>query len=206
MLTRILTAALMSLSLSAFEREDPEASRGSVAIIVDMETPAREVLAAMQSELTSIFHLPGLDLVWRTLDKSTPYETFERLVVMRLRGDCAGYRPPFKFQSKILGFSHASDGVILPFAEVDCDGIRALLASSGRDRIHPATFGRALGRVAAHELFHSLVGTFDHSEDGIGRAAFTPYDLTCEQLQLSDKDLLTLQRALPVRRTASASN
>jgi hypothetical protein len=51
-------------------------------------------------------------------------------------------------------------------------------------------FGRALGRVVAHELIHMISGSAIHSHEGIARSAFSRNDLTTERLALSPTDLL----------------
>ena len=51
-------------------------------------------------------------------------------------------------------------------------------------------FGRAMGRVVAHELIHMISGSTNHGHEGIARSAFSRTDLTGDRLDLSRADLL----------------
>jgi hypothetical protein len=87
---------------------------------------------------------------------------------------------PHRVQPGALGWTHESDGVILPFGAVDCDRIRTFLqadllsfAADQRELI----FGRAVGRVLAHELYHIFTRSRHHSLEGVGKAAYATRDL-----------------------------
>ena len=73
-----------------------------------------------------------------------------------------------------------ADGVILPFAEVDCDGIRGFLRA---ELIHMQTgeregaYGRAIGRVLAHELYHIFANTREHGTSGVAKPAYSVREL-----------------------------
>jgi hypothetical protein len=66
-----------------------------------------------------------------------------------------------------------SDGAILPFSDVDCDRIRSfvrqgLMAKDRDDR--EEAFGRSVGRVLAHDLYHIFANTARHGSWGVGKA------------------------------------
>ncbi len=72
---------------------------------------------------------------------------------------------------------------ILPFSEVDCDGLRVflqrgLLGLRAQDRA--LAYGRAVGRVLAHELYHIFADTKHHGSCGIAKEAFSSQDLLSE--------------------------
>ena len=79
-----------------------------------------------------------------------------------------------------LGWTHLSDGVILPFSDIDCDGIRRFV-QSGLLRVdtrnQEETYGRAVGRVLAHELYHVFANTPHHGTQGVAKAAYTAREL-----------------------------
>ena len=73
-----------------------------------------------------------------------------------------------------------SDGEILPFSDIDCDAIRSFLQ---RDLLRmpevnrDVSYGRAIARVLAHELYHIFVRTTKHAAQGIGKPSFTVQEL-----------------------------
>jgi hypothetical protein len=90
-----------------------------------------------------------------------------------------------------------TDGRVLPFGEVDCQKVikSARSAMWGGDLARSDTFyGRALGRVVAHELVHMLTKTGDHAKNGVQREALSPRDLTGASLVLSHNDLDRLKQ------------
>ena len=44
------------------------------------------------------------------------------------------------------------------------------------------SFGRALARVLAHELYHILLDTEQHAKSGVTKSHLTPHDLIGESL------------------------
>jgi mono/diheme cytochrome c family protein len=130
------------------------------------------------------------------------------LAVVTFRGNCgiANLFTPAT-DSGPLGFTHMSGDAVLPFAEVDCERVRELLR---KDLLHmrtedgEAAFGRALGRVLAHELFHIFVGTKHHGSGGVAESAFTRGELLSDQFQFSTRDFRLLRASLqPARRQNS---
>ena len=57
----------------------------------------------------------------------------------------------------------------------------------------PAVVGRALARVAAHEIYHIVAQTAEHQDKGIAKASFSTNDLTAARFDL-DTWALTLMR------------
>ena len=75
-----------------------------------------------------------------------------------------------------LGWTHISEGAILPFADIDCDGIRSFLQAGllgARADTEKSMYGRAVGRVLAHELYHIFANTQHHGAGGVGKATYT---------------------------------
>ena len=159
-------------------------------------TPPQEVLDAFQSETEAIMEPIGIRLEWRALNSSRAEEVATELAVVTVKGRCdlAGMGLRSKVEGA-LGFTHMSDGQILPFAELSCDKVRnfvqgELLALPGDER-EPA-FGRALGRVLAHELYHIFANTTKHGS-GVTKESYTVHDLMCDDFQFQHKEALVLR-------------
>jgi hypothetical protein len=128
------------------------------------------------------------------------HEEWAELAVLTFQGSCQLL--PFATNTHAdnrLGWTHVSDGRILPFAEIDCDAIRAFilpnlytLPAQTREMV----YGRAIGRVVAHELLHIFAGTAHHSDHGVDQPALTRADLVGNQLIL-DREGLSMLRASP---------
>jgi hypothetical protein len=139
------------------------------------------VRAALQDELEQIMAPIGIHFQWRSLDAARGNEVSVELAVVTFKGRCdAGGLSTRSVSPGALGWTHVSDGNILPFSDVDCDGIRgfiqgALLTVSPEGR--EEAFGRAVGRVVAHELYHIFADTQQHESLGVAKASYTVQDL-----------------------------
>jgi len=135
----------------------------------------------MQAEVERLLVLPFVEVCWLDWEDFRPGHVFDRLVVVKLcsRGeDCAALaRLP---KRRALAVTHITDGVILPFVELNVDWIHWLVAHSGlaaKPFPHAVQVGRALGRVLAHELYHVLAETRMHARKGIAKAELDCHDL-----------------------------
>jgi hypothetical protein len=72
---------------------------------------------------------------------------------------------------------------------------------SGRER---ATFARALGRVAAHEVIHVLLPQRPHDETGLMASSFGPRQLSASALSAHPGILADVRRRAPQRLSANA--
>jgi mono/diheme cytochrome c family protein len=126
------------------------------------------------------------------------------LAVVTFRGQCDAvdlYSSPERQMP--LGITHVTDGVVLPFTDVDCDSIRSFLRKrlAGMDPlVRDAALGRAVGRVLAHELFHIFVGTGHHSSEGVAKPAFTETELLSEQFVFETAEFRILRASLKAAR------
>jgi hypothetical protein len=166
---------------------------GSTALYTEFQhQPSPGVIQAMREETTSLLADEGLHFEWRSLPMSG-HEVWADLAVLTFQGSCEML--PFASNShpdNRLGWTHVSDGKVLPFAEVDCDAVRAFLLSNlytlptaSRELV----YGRAIGRVLAHELLHIFAGTAHHSDYGVDQPALSRADLLCDQLVLNREGL-----------------
>ena len=101
-----------------------------------------------------------------------------------------------------LGETDLISGGVSVFSNVECDEIRTcisgLLGSScARDR--ETAFGRALGRVVAHELYHILGKTTEHARHGISKGLQTSFDLIRDNFQFDRQTLAWLRQRLQIK-------
>jgi hypothetical protein len=148
-----------------------------------------------------------VNLAWRELAESGPQESFDRLVVIRFRGECT---PPLVTalpRSLPLGLTHVSDGHVLPFVEIDCQRVLEAMDLGewpGRFRQLEALTGRALGRVAAHEIHHVLTGSGAHDVEGLMKRSFDRRDLCGKELSFSGESVRRLKISLGTATTQTA--
>ena len=198
----MLTATALALcALTAFGAETVVNRVPQLTVLLSIEEKVSDTaLLELKSELNTIMKDTGRKLNVRLREDSQPNESFEDLVLVKLKGSCTMQRTlPFMDERGPLAWSHSTDGAILPFAEVSCDRIaRSVRAAlwGGELREADRYLGRALGRVLAHELYHILGKTHEHNADGsIAKEA-----LSAKQL-ISDKrigfDVRDLGRMLP---------
>lgn len=164
------------------------------------QEPPAGVVEALHDELGSIMAPMGISFEWRSLDRVRGNELSVELAVLTFKGRCdlAGLNPHNETNPGALGWTHVSDGTILPFSDVDCDRIRAfvqreLLAVRSPDR--EESFGRALGRVVAHELYHIFAHTARHSSCGIGKSAYTVQELLSDDFQFEERESVALRNS-----------
>ena len=141
------------------------------------------VLTAMEHEAESALAPAALHLTWKTKeDRQGDFVVSGPMAIIHMRGQCVA-DPSAAMRTAAgarLGVTHIADGQILPFADVLCDAVRDFVSpdlrgSSVQNR--DDLLGRALGRVLAHELYHILVQTADHGNDGLSRQRQSSADL-----------------------------
>ena len=163
-------------------------------------TPSDGVLEALQDEVESIMAPIGLRFEWRDLAKSAGHEVSAELAVVTFQGKCdiAGLTSHSKFEGA-LGWTHVSDGQILPFTDVNCDRVReftqsGLLGFRGEER--EERYGRALGRVLAHELYHIFANTTRHGS-GVAKESYSMQDLLSDDFVFQARESRMLQANRP---------
>ncbi|MDR3704220.1 MAG: hypothetical protein P4L56_31520 [Candidatus Sulfopaludibacter sp.] len=159
------------------------------------QEPPAGVLQAVREELSSIMAPMGLRFEWHALNAVRGQEVAVELAVITFKGRCdLNHLALHGTHSGPLGWTHISEGAILPFADIDCDGIRSFVQGGllgVRAELREAMFGRALGRVLAHELYHIFANT-QHHGSGVGKAAYTVANLLDENFQFDEKESAAL--------------
>ncbi len=161
------------------------------------QAPPAGVLQALQEEVEAIMAPIGLRFEWRDLGKTGGHEVSAELAVVTFKGRCdaADLTSRSRFEGA-LGWTHVSDGQILPFTDINCDRVRQLTQSGLRvfraeDRA--ANYGRALGRVLAHELYHIFANTTRHGSIGVAKESYNMQDLLADDFQFQAKESRMLQ-------------
>jgi hypothetical protein len=134
----------------------------------------------MKRELQAILGKSNLRLQWRMLEEIEEGEVFERLVVARFKGACVASTYQHQAKPGPLAVTHVSEGTILPFADVYCDRVSAVIQGAIQSESFSRAqtlLGRALGRVLAHELYHIFTRRSRHHVYGVAKSSLTRQDL-----------------------------
>ena len=144
----------------------------------DLDVQARSL---MRAELQRLLEPAGIEVVWKRMADRQAGETFDLVAVTSFTGSCSVGRSVLATQASVsLADTSISDGRILPFFRIDCPKIIGMLGS----QTEPSFLGRALARVAAHEMYHIVAQTAEHQERGVAKASFSIRDLTADRFEL----------------------
>jgi hypothetical protein len=181
-------------------------SHPAVAVFMDFDsTPGDASVAVMKHEAEALLKASGVALNWRMEDPSHGTKPSPGLVVVRFRGRCRveAWPQPGEDDAPVgthtLGFTHVSDGHVVPFSEIECDQIRKALhylAPDSTPSERQRAFGLAMGRVVAHELYHILARTTSHAEEGLAKATQSLRDLvTAPTMDFGPHDSRAIRQA-----------
>lgn len=188
----LLLTATVSMALMA--------QRPTLALV--MEFPGEVSPAAQDQfrlETERLLEGTGVDVLWRTPRQAELQETFHRVVVLKFRDGCAPERTVARGRVSALGKTFVTDGQVLPFVELDCSLVQIDTDTGqcqARSAACAARLGRALARVAAHEIFHALTASGVHDKQGIMKPSFDRRDLCGEELSFSPGAMQRLRRSL----------
>lgn len=161
--------------------------------------PSERVAEDLRAELTRILAPADLSVDWHSLTEPAGSD-FNDLVVLRFHGTCedaphALYTPA----NNHLGETDISEGRVLPFGEVRCDELRRYLAGAG-------SMGRAMARVAAHEIYHMLTGSAAHARTGIARAEHSRAELAAQTFDFAPSETEILRDYATARARAQSGH
>ena len=174
---------------------------GDARLVVSLSAGAGQPGAPvehMKREVDAIMRRAGFQVEWTMRGADRPDAPF--LVVVALDGVCA---PTVAGDEPGAGVSLATtsivDGRVLPFSTVGCAALGRTLgpALAGQPgAIRDFLFGRAMARVVAHELYHVLAGTTEHTHSGIARSCYKTSDLLAESFDFEPAVLARLRPAM----------
>jgi hypothetical protein len=171
----------------------------AITVYTQFENAYSDVsVAVMKREIENIMGPLGLDFTWRSLNAATGSEVSMELVVVTFKGSCRTENLTTRRESQIgaLGWTHMSDGTILPFSDVDCNKISRFIAPDIRSMSaiqREVAYGRAIGRVLAHEFYHVFTNTTHHASWGVAKACYTSRDLVSDHFEFQEGDTTALR-------------
>jgi hypothetical protein len=195
----VFAFAFVEFLLAAFgSAATPHASRPVTLILQFDGDYDEQSVQQMERELSKSMKPAGFSFSYQLRSDYSPAEAVPELIMVRFIGSCRMNSSPGRREDPtVLASTHRSDGRVLPFTEVACDHIRSLIAplldrddKGNADRI----FGRALGRVLAHEIYHVLAGTSRHTGWGVTQARLSGRDLIVEILPMDHGALTRMQQ------------
>lgn len=202
---RPLLLCLLLGVVPGFGKDEPAVATVTLYEKFEQDAP-QGVVVALRTELAELMEPFGMQLEWRSLAAAQGSEVVAELAVITFRGRCdAENLAPQSIVPQALGWTHVSDGMILPFSEVDCDRVREFVQkelATNPETVRKTMLGRALARVLAHELYHVFGQTAHHVSCGVAKAAYTVSDLMADSF-LFEKLELDLFRKLVTRREAT---
>ena len=148
--------------------------------------PRAAVRQAIEDELNAIMLPTAWRFTWSSITDKPSQVSIERVSV-HFRGNCDTVTLPLFFaeRSASLGTTYVSGGQVYPFCRVDCDALLASMApalASMEPAERDLVYGRAAGRVLAHELYHVLANTQQHASSGVAQGSFSLEDLLAYSL------------------------
>ena len=172
--------------------------------------PSAAVVESIREELAAIMSPIGFQLDWMPISSGHVCAATAEVVVVTFKGHCEFAASGAAFHDpSVLGLTHVSDGHIIPFSEVDCDAVRALVQRElmlrrveDRERL----FARAIARVLAHELYHVFAKTPEHGSHGISKAAYGPEELLADKFRFEKEDAIVLRKRKPMPNLENAAN
>ena len=69
-----------------------------------------------------------------------------------------------------------------------------------------ALFGRALGRILSHELYHVLAQTSHHASCGVAKSAFSVADLLADEFEFEKVEPARFHRVVVTKNTSPGSS
>jgi hypothetical protein len=169
------------------------------------QAPPEAVRHALQEEVDAIMTPIGFHFEWRDMADEVGSRVSVELALITFDGRCdtAVAAPPAK-RGGPLGWTHISDGQILPFTGVSCDRVRDMVQPvlvTSRPELRSAIYGRALGRVLAHELYHIFAQTTHHGSCGIAKESYNMWDLVDAHFKFEEKQSRLLRAMRPAQGT-----
>lgn len=187
----------LALALLPVSGAQPGATLAPITLYTQFhQQPPPALLESLQTEVQSIMAPMGLNFQWLSLSTSDGKKVAVELAVINFKGRCdvAGL-VAHDSNPGALGWTHMSDGAILPFADVDCSAVRSFIQRElleTRVESRAQAFGRALGRVLAHELYHIFANTTRHGAQGVGREFYSVHDLLSAGFQFQARESMAL--------------
>lgn len=180
---------------------DAPAEQTLVVFLTADSTIAVPVRTAMQAEVAALMRPASIGVLWRDTATERGGIQASHAIVVQFLGSCAVPQIPQRNGAEALGpkplaTSPMADGSILAFSRIDCRTLNTYLGPSLAQlpaARRPFLYGRAAGRLVAHELYHVLTGSAGHAQTGIAKPAFTRSELLSDHFEFGPDELARLQ-------------
>jgi hypothetical protein len=154
----------------------------------------------MREESSLLMRSAGYQVRWLN-PQERPDVPGTSLIVVELSGTCAPPdRPARPVDAGRLASTVVTDGRILPFISVDCAALQKALGPAldrePRGR-RDFLYGRAVGRVLAHEMYHVESQTREHSRQGVAESAVSAGELVSERFEFAHDAVARLRASVP---------
>jgi hypothetical protein len=196
---------LLSVSTSMGWSESNLPGSSTLEVYLKGDIGPAETLAEMNRELGTLMQRASFRVLWRHANEPSSSGS-AHLIVVELVGACA-FPPrdsPVPLASNFaLASSSVVDGRVLPFSWVDCSALTRFLGPAIlnlADAEQARIYGRSMARLLAHEFYHVLAQTSEHTSTGISKPRFSIADLLADHL---DFGIAALER---FRNPSSVSN
>jgi hypothetical protein len=181
-----LFASSMSIAMAA----TPATGTAAISLRLRSGRVPPAAFGELSKELAGLMSTAGVAARWE--DPTSYRDVNGSTVVVDLEGDCT---IPFHREAvpapdgSPLASTAAADNQLLPFVTVSCSTLAALMRPFIADQpeaFREFAFGRALGRVLAHELYHIVTRSADHLDSGVAKASFSANDLLKNRFEFDD--------------------
>jgi hypothetical protein len=175
------------------------AMREVVVYLKSAEAQPTRTVEAMKREASALMEPGGYNITWRDLPENAADAVDAAVVIVELRGTCQAPKHAEVVTPLIAPASLAStavaNGEVLPFSWLECGTLSRMLAPelAKHDRGLDSLFGRAMGRLVAHELVHVLANTTHHAGGGVGKPYFSAKDVLAERFEFEKETLVQLR-------------
>ena len=162
-----------------------------VIVLAFQERISEDTLVAMRGEVEHIFATTRADMDLLVLEGTLEVRRADQIIHIDVAGMCAGKARNRPIVNTTLAAMFGVDRKLQPIGRLDCEALADYLG-----RVPPMIFGRALGRVLAHELYHYLTQRRDHSPRGLFASGLSDLALTGPDLHFTQQDVDKLNAKL----------
>jgi len=188
MYARCLAMFCLLFGSTLFGRSLPDADTGVVVYLKGASSISDTVLSEARIEAASLMQSLGVRVLWQ--EQAAGVGGYQgSLIVAEFRGNCSETARDDVFDMRggrrPLAETSIVDGRILPFAYINCDALGRFLGSavvSQPGKRRQFVYGRAIGRLLAHEIYHIVAQTRSHTVAGVAKEYFSLTDLLANGL------------------------
>ena len=194
----VSTCVCRSESIPSFNSDSAPSHEKKLVIFLTSDSAiAPEASSELKREVSDLLQPAAIRVEWQdpAVDRGGAENDYS--AVVHLRGSCHPAEPSTRFEHAVSGpftlaSSAVSDGVILPFGDVDCAALNSFLGPalwSEPDQARERMYARAVARLMAHELYHVVGQTAAHARSGVAEPAFTVTELLSDHFEFAESTL-----------------